>query len=192
MARQLGERKQLVVTALLLAPLALFFVLRHNPSLDRSYRIPVEHFYVVSATSLAALTLAIIVGIASVRSRAPRTFLVAAGFLAIAGIFSVHGLSTPGAQMLIKEPHHSIAISARLSLLIGGLCSVLSTLNLPARFDRFIARNHGRLVGGTILIVAVYIGANLMFPSLLDFIPTPRVPPRRRLRRQSNRLNHRP
>jgi HD-GYP domain-containing protein (c-di-GMP phosphodiesterase class II) len=181
MARQLGERKQLVVTALLLAPLALFFFLRHNPNLDRTYRIPLEHFYVVSATSLAALTLAVIVGVASVRSRAPRTFLVTAGFLAIAGIFSVHGLSTPGEQMFFKESHHSLAISARLSLLLGGLFFFLSTLNLPARIDRLIARYHGRLVSGAILVVAVYIGANLMFPSLLDFIPTgqssaPRVP----------------
>jgi HD-GYP domain-containing protein (c-di-GMP phosphodiesterase class II) len=172
MTRQLRERGQLVVTVLLLLPTALFFYLRHNPNLDRTYKIPVQHFYIVSATSLAALTLAIVVGIASVRSRAPRTFLVAAGFLAIAGIFSVHGLSTPGEHMFIKESHHSIAISARLSLLIGGLCFFLSTLNLPARVDRFIAHNHGRLLGAAILLVALYIGANLAYPSLLDFIPT--------------------
>src|SRR5262249_22026103 len=99
MTRQLRERGQLAVTALLLAPTALFFYLLHHPELDRIYQIPVPHFYIVSATSLAALILAIVVGIASVRSRAPRTFFVAAGFLAIAGIFSVHGLSTPGEHM---------------------------------------------------------------------------------------------
>jgi len=64
MTRHHRERVQLVVvSALLLTPLALFFYLRDRPGLDRSYRIPVEHFYVVSATSLAALTLAILVGI---------------------------------------------------------------------------------------------------------------------------------
>jgi HD-GYP domain-containing protein (c-di-GMP phosphodiesterase class II) len=172
MTRRLRERGQLVVTVLLLAPLALFFWLRHNPDRDRIYQIPVQHFYIVSATALAALILATVVGIASVRSRAPRTFLVAAGFLAIAGIFSVHGLSTPGEHMFIKEPHHSIAVSARLSLLVGGLCFFLSTLNLPVRVDRFIARHHGRLVVGAVLLVALYIGANLAFPALLDFIPT--------------------
>lgn len=171
MPRYLRERGQLVVAALLLAPTALFFYLRHNPDLDRTYQIPAKHFSIVSATSLAALTLAIVVGLASVRSRAPRTFVVA-GFLAIAGIFSVHGLSTPGEHMFIKEPHHSIAISARLSLLIGGLCFFLSTLSLPARVDRFIAGNHGRLLAGAILFVVLYIGANLAFPSLLDFVPT--------------------
>jgi HD-GYP domain-containing protein (c-di-GMP phosphodiesterase class II) len=173
MTRHLRERGQLLTALLLLTPLALFFYLRHHPEVDRVYQIPVQHFYVVSATSLAALTLAIVVGIASVRSRAPRTFLVAAGFLAIAGIFSVHGLMTPGEHMFIKESHHSIAISARLSLLIGGLCFFLSTLNLPTRVDRFIAGHHGRLLTAAIVLVTLYIGVNLAYPSLLDFIPTP-------------------
>ncbi|MEA2514214.1 MAG: hypothetical protein QOJ59_3701 [Thermomicrobiales bacterium] len=173
MTRQFRESRQfVVVTALLLTPIAIFFFLRQRTDLDGVYQIPVQHFYVVSATSLAALTLAILVGIASVRSRAPRTFLVAAGFLAIAGIFSVHGLATPGEQMFVKEAHNSIAISARLSLLVGGLCFFLSTLNLPGRVNRFIARNHGRLLAGTVFLVALYIGSNLAFPSLLDFVPT--------------------
>jgi HD-GYP domain-containing protein (c-di-GMP phosphodiesterase class II) len=167
---------QLVATALLLAPLGSFFLLRQRPDLDRVYEIPVEHFYMVSLTSLTALTLAIIVGIAAVRSRAPRTFFVTIGFLAVAGIFSVHGLMTPGEKMILSQSHNAIAISARLSLLVGGLCFLLSTLKLPTGVDRFIAQHHRRLFGVSVLLVASYIAANLLHPALLDVIPTGQSP----------------
>lgn len=173
MSRYWQERSlQLLIVALLLSPSALFFFLRDRPGLDRVYQIPLEHFYIVSLTALAALTLAILVGIAAIRSRAPRTFFVTIGFLAVAGIFSVHGLMTPGKQMLISESHNAVAISARLSLFVGGLCFLLSTLNLPVGVDRFIARHHRRLFGVAVLLVSAYIAANLLHPSLLDSIPT--------------------
>ena len=104
MSRHHRERAlQLIATALLLAPLGYFFLLRQRPNLDQVYEIPVQHFYLVSLTSLTALTLAIIVGIAAIRSRAPRTFFVTLGFLAFAGIFSVHGLMSPGENMILMS-----------------------------------------------------------------------------------------
>lgn len=173
MSRYWRERAlQLAILAFLLTPIPLFFVLRERPDLDRVYQIPLKHFYIVSLTALSALTLAIIVGIAAIRSRAPRTFFVTVGFLAVAGIFSVHGLMTPGEKMLVPESHNAIAISARLSLFVGGICFLLSTLNLPLRVDRFIARHHRRLFGVAVLLIGSYIAANTLRPSLLDAIPT--------------------
>ena len=120
---------------------------------------------------LTAMLLAVLVGIALVRIREPQTLLVAIGFLAIAGVFSVHGLSTPGDQMMVKEMHHSLTISARLSLFLGSISFLLSSGEMPVRLHRAVARRHGSLLLAAVAVVGIYIGANRAKPDLLDFIP---------------------
>jgi HD-GYP domain-containing protein (c-di-GMP phosphodiesterase class II) len=168
------RRPQLLLALLgLLVPLATFFYLTDvNATRDRVVSVPVPHFYIVSTAALAAMVLGILVGIASVRTREPRTFFVAAGFLVVAGVFSVHGLTTPGPTMLVHEQHNAILISARLSLFLGGILFCLSAIPLPRRIDATIARNHGALMFALVGLLAIYIGANLAKPDLLDFVPT--------------------
>ena len=173
--RRIRAQHSLQASGLLLpgAQIVLFVPLtRFAPGLDRIVPVPVRHFQIVSATALVAVGLAIAVGIASVRSRESRTFLVAAGFPAISGVFAVHGLTTPGSTLLIKESHHYLVISARLSLFIGSLFLLLSSFQPPGRITSFISKNHGSLVVGVVALTAIYIGRNLADPDLLDFIPT--------------------
>jgi hypothetical protein len=158
------------VLAVLAVPLAVFFYLREHPTLDALVQIPTKHFYVVSAAALSALALAVLVGIASVRSRQPRTFFLAAAFLVIAGIFATHGLATPG--VVVHGFHKSISVSARLSLLLGGLFFALSAIEPPAMIGRFVGRCHGRLFAGVLVALALYVGGNLAYPALLDWVPT--------------------
>lgn len=162
--------------AILAAPMGMLAWLLLNPAEDRLFMIPVEHFYVVSATSLAALCLALLVSIASLHTRKPRTLCVAVGFLAIAGVFSVHGLTTPGDQMLVKEFHNVIVVSARLSLLAGGVCFWLSTVSLPRRLQAAIVRHYGLWLLGAVLAVGAYMAVNLAHPTLLDAIPIGSAP----------------
>jgi HD-GYP domain-containing protein (c-di-GMP phosphodiesterase class II) len=162
----------LAVGSLSLPILAYFYLAIVAPARDRVVMVPMEHFYIVSAAALTAMALAALVGVGSVRSGEPRTYLVAAGFLAVAGVFSVHGLTTPGPNMLVKDSHHSIVISARLSLFVGSVLFLLSSLELPGRVTRFISRHHSALILATIAILGAYIGGNLAKPDLLDFIPT--------------------
>jgi HD-GYP domain-containing protein (c-di-GMP phosphodiesterase class II) len=162
-----------LTVGLLCTPIAAFYVLtRVAPAWDRIVAIPLPHFYIVSAAALTALLLAVLVGIASVRSHEPRTFLVAVGFLLVSGVFSVHGLTTPGPDMFVKELHHSIVISARLSLFLACIPFLLSSFNPPARISAFISRHHGPLMTAAMALIAIYIAANLARPDLLDFIPT--------------------
>jgi HD-GYP domain-containing protein (c-di-GMP phosphodiesterase class II) len=164
---------RVLVATLILAPITLFLVLTEiTPELDSRVSVPSTHFFIVSAASLCALVMAILVGVASVRSREPRTFFVAAAFLVIAGIFSVHGLTTPGDNMLVKEMHHSLVISARLSLFLGACLFLLSAFPPPRKVNRFISAHHGPLMTLTVAIITLYIGANLVRPDLLDFVPT--------------------
>jgi len=174
---RLGAMSRIVVGAVLLLPLFLYFLLTViAPELDHTIAIPTPHFFIVSAAALLALAMAALVGVASVQSREPRTFFIAASFMFIAGIFSVHGLTTPGANMPVKEMHHSLVISARLSLFIGSLVFALSSFKIPRRIDRLISRHHSTLMIATVAVIALYIGANLAKPDLLDFIPTGTTP----------------
>ncbi len=172
-----GSMARIVVGVALLLPVFLYFMLTNiAPGLDRSIAIPTPHFFIVSAAALFALAMGVLVGVASVQSKEPRTFFIAAGFMFIAGIFSVHGLTTPGANMPVKEMHHSLVISARLSLFVGSLFFVLSAFKIPRRFDRLISRHHSTLMIATVAVIALYIGANLAKPNILDFIPTGTTP----------------
>jgi HD-GYP domain-containing protein (c-di-GMP phosphodiesterase class II) len=171
--RRRGQRNLFVALGLLCTPLLAYVYLTSiDPARNSLVMVPLPHFYVVSAASLIALVLATLVGIASVRTREPRTFMVAVGFLLVSGVFAVHGLTTPGPDMIVKELHHSIVISARLSLFFASIPFLLSTFEPPRRLTRLISRHHGPLMVGAVAIIAIYIGANLAKPDLLDFIPT--------------------
>jgi HD-GYP domain-containing protein (c-di-GMP phosphodiesterase class II) len=164
------DRIELAATLTLLAlPLVLFFYLLQNPALDPLIVVPLQHFYIVTAASVAALGLAVLLATVSVVSRQPRTFLTAAAFLAIAGIFSVHGLATP--DVVVHEPYHAVLVSARLSLLTGGLLFALGAVDLPGPVARLIERHHGRLMAAAVGLVLVYIVANLVHHGLMDFVP---------------------
>jgi HD-GYP domain-containing protein (c-di-GMP phosphodiesterase class II) len=162
-----------LVVGLLCLPIVAYVSLTEVvPQYDRVVAVPLSHFYIVSAAALTALVLAILVGVASVRTREPRTFLVAFGFLLVSGVFAVHGLTTPGEHMLIKEMHDAILVSSRLSLFLACFPFLLSSFPLPSRVAGVISRNHGALMTAAVALIAIYIGANLAKPDLLDFIPT--------------------
>jgi HD-GYP domain-containing protein (c-di-GMP phosphodiesterase class II) len=170
MDRERIERLQVgAVLTVLTLPVGFFLYLRERPAIDPIFQVPTQHFYVVSAISLLALALAIAVGLASVRARQPRTFFMAAAFLMIAGIFATHGLTTSG--VIVHGFHRTIVVSARLSLVLGGLMFALSAIEPSRAVGRWIGRHHGRLIGALLVGLALYIGANLVHPSLLDGVP---------------------
>lgn len=157
----------------LLAPLyVLAWLIWIAPELDRLLMVPRQHFYIVSAAALAAFLLATGVAWISVKGKHPDTFALTVAFLCVAGIFSVHGLMTPGPQMMVKEMHNGIVISARLSLLFGAVFFAISTATLTGPASRIIRRHHSALLAGTVALLAVYVAGNLLKPDLLDFLPT--------------------
>src|SRR5690554_3227846 len=74
----------------------LFWLLFTAPDRDPTLAAPQMHFWIVSLTSLLAAALALIVGVAGARARDARVVYLAAGFAGMAGLFALHGLSTPG------------------------------------------------------------------------------------------------
>ena len=106
-------------------PLVLFYLLKFGVFNDPFYEMPKGHFYIVSAVSFLAITIAIAVGIAGNRVRNIKVTFLSLSFISLAIIFLIHGLATP--HMILGETHVS-HIAAPLSLLIATIWLWLSAL----------------------------------------------------------------
>ena len=86
------------------ASTATFFVLRSREGAGAgwSWNNTTGHFWIVSAAALICAVLALAAGIAARRTANWRVTLISLSFIAMAGIFSVHGLATPG--FIVSSP----------------------------------------------------------------------------------------
>jgi hypothetical protein len=101
--------------------------------------VPYQHFYIVSAVSIAAAAVAGALALATVQIGLYRVLFLCLGFMSLCGIFAVHGLTTPGILVpnLFKQYSGSaVAISAYLSLAIPALFFAASYMPWLARFER--------------------------------------------------------
>lgn len=173
-----SEQRMLQVALVLLsAPILAFVVLRwFAPGLDASFAIPREHFLAVSLACIVAVGMAVMVGQAAVKTREPRTFFLAATFIAIAAPFSVHGLMTPGQTFSMHGFHNSLSVSAQVALFLGGLFIMLASLPIPAPLGTFIRDQFGALMSGLILLAIGYVVICLSVPTFLDWVPTGNEP----------------
>jgi hypothetical protein len=80
-----------------LSPTLVLAALLTDPQRNAPVFIPVEHFVITTNVSVVALLVAIFVARAALGAGhfAYRSLLIAVGFFCMAGIFAVHGLSTP-------------------------------------------------------------------------------------------------
>src|SRR5437660_2966319 len=80
----------------LLFPAGIFAWLAAHPASDPSVIVPRQHFFIVTVVSLLAFGLAILLAIAAVQIAQYRVLFFCLGFMAMGGIFAVHGIDTPG------------------------------------------------------------------------------------------------
>jgi len=101
--------------------------------------VPYQHFYIVSAVSIAAAVVAAALALATVQIGLYRVLFLCLGFMSLCAIFAVHGLTTPGILVpnLFKEYSGSaVAISAYLSLAIPALFFAASYMPWLAPLER--------------------------------------------------------
>jgi class 3 adenylate cyclase len=144
--------KRLLAIAALFAPGAALLFFQLNPQADLKLAIPLQHFYIVTFTTFAAVVLSILlVALLGSVARA-RHLLAAAAFAVIGGIFFSHGLATPGA--LIAEVHPAVRWSAWLTFFGGGVLFVLASLDGAQTTPRWLPAR--RLAVGAVMAVGVY------------------------------------
>lgn len=167
------ERRGTILTGLgiaaLAAPMVVFALLRALPELDPPVMWFTFHFYAVGVTALAAaIACAVIIASASTL-RETRLLFLGLAFFSIAGIFAVHGLTTPG--FIVNESSASLAVSAWFSVSAGAAFVAMSVVGLPARVERLIESSGKTLVGTVVAAVVAYITLSFTVESWLDWAP---------------------
>ena len=116
-------RRSLLPVLVALPSVAIAWLLTH-PDANLDLSAPVEHVVIVTNVSVLALLVALLVARSALQLGQYRILLLALGFMTMAGIFAVHGLTTPG--VLLKgraetDAEIVVGVSAALSLLIPAL-----------------------------------------------------------------------
>jgi HD-GYP domain-containing protein (c-di-GMP phosphodiesterase class II) len=147
--------------------LALF---RLDPSLDRMLMSSGVHFWMVGITALAAGIAAAVVIAASPTLRETRQLFLALAFVSIGGIFSIHGLMTPGSHFA-SGYYVSVSASAWLSVLGGAIFVALSVVEWPPAAERAIRRGGTMMFAWVAVAVGGYVAISLTSHGWLDFMP---------------------
>lgn len=135
----------------LLLPLIFYVVLQLTPY-DGLVNAPNEHFYIVSLVSMLALGMAVAVGVAATRIRNIKVSFLSLAYVSLAGMFILHGLSTPGFLM-----HHSSIAghAAQLSVLLAAFWLWMCSISGDHVFVRWLARHQRSLLPAWIAVLAV-------------------------------------
>src|SRR2546429_2949729 len=168
-------RFQLAAAGFILLPALVFAWLVGHPPIDVSIRVPLQHFYIVTAVSLLAFGLAVLLAIAAMQIAQYRVLFLCLGFMAMGGIFAVHGLMTPGilgdADDLVYAGR-IVGISAYLSLFVPALFFAASYTPITAAFERRMPCSPaGRLVRVPATALGIYAGLALISGELLARLP---------------------
>ena len=127
-----------------LAPLALLWLVRTIPDLDKEWEHLPAHFWLVLAAAILAMILGYSVSNAARRRRDARLFLISLGFIAAAGFLGLHALATPG---VLVENNAGFEAATPVGLVLGGLLLALSgqTLGQEAsdRVDEYMSDECG-------------------------------------------------
>jgi HD-GYP domain-containing protein (c-di-GMP phosphodiesterase class II) len=149
--------------------MALFGVLQAVPAWDARFWDPDAHFYVVSATALAAAVACVMLASLTESLRETRLVFLTLAFLSIAAIFAVHGLATPG--HIHESGSAELRLSTWLSVFAGASFVTASVVHLPHAFEEWLHERGAILLGGVTVLLGVYIGLSMSSPNWLDWVP---------------------
>lgn len=152
-----------------LLPLVLLAWLLASPAANGPWVIPVEHLVVTANVSIVALLVAVLTARAALQVRHYPTLLIALGFMSMAGIFAVHGLSTPGViQRGAKADDAGLVagVSAQLALWAPALFFTARYTPLAGWLERRVAP--AALLAAVLAGLGAYAVAAIGWPALFD------------------------
>jgi putative nucleotidyltransferase with HDIG domain len=152
----------------MLLPYLFYESLRFGLFSDPIYELPHEHFYIVTAVSILALILAILIGFVGSRLRNIKIIFLALSFISLAQMFSIHGLSTP--NFLIGVTHLP-SVSAQLSMIFATFWLWLSSLPSDHKWIKYFTYRNRFLLPGWIMILSIFAVVSMSYPHVVDFIP---------------------
>lgn len=150
----------------MLSPLALLAWLLADPVANRPWTIPVEHLVITTNVSLIALLVAVLVARSALQVRHYPTLLIALGFASLAGIFAVHGLSTPGVVQRDGRAGDAaliVGLSAQLALWVSALFFAARYTPVAGWLERHVSPRV--LVSALLAAIGAYAAAALASPA---------------------------
>ena len=163
--------RPLILLSATLSPLGLLAALLASPALNEPWTIPVEHLVITTNVSLIALLVAVLVARAALQVRHYPTLLIALGFACMAGIFAVHGLSTPGViqrDARAADAGLVVGISAALALWTSALFFAVRYTPFAGWLERRVAPR--ALIGGVLAALLGYAVVGLGWPAVFGGI----------------------
>src|SRR5438874_7141036 len=159
----------------LLFPAGIFAWLAAHPASDPNLIVPRQHFYIVTVVSLLAFGLAVLLAIAAMQIAQYRVLFLCLGFMAMGGIFAVHGLMTPGILGDADDVQYAgriVGISAYLSLFVPALFFAASYTPITAAFERRLPFSPaGWLIVVLATALGIYAGLAIISGELLASLP---------------------
>lgn len=155
-----------VLLLAVLSPLAVLGWLLSSPASNQPMPSPIEHFVITTNVSVITLLVAVLTARAALQVRHYPTLLVALGFMSMAGIFSVHGLSTPGVLQRgdrANDANLVVGVSAQLALLVSALFFAIRYTSLTQWLDRRVRPRI--LLGAVAAGLGGYATVALIYPS---------------------------
>ncbi|MEA2683352.1 MAG: hypothetical protein QOK05_1680 [Chloroflexota bacterium] len=112
------------------------------PAIDLQVVVPIEHFWVVSAVALLALLVAVMLAFSAAQLQHYKLLLLSVGFMTMAGLFTIHGLATPGViasatgEYATAATQSVVGVAGFLSLVVPAVFFALAYLPLLALYER--------------------------------------------------------
>jgi class 3 adenylate cyclase len=160
-------------------PLAVFAWLMASPGMNHAAELPVQHFFIVTDVSLLAAGVAFLLVRAALQMEQFRVLLLALGFMSMAGLFTVHAISTPGVLQPVPIGYSYggsyggtvIGVSAYLSLFVPALFFWGGYTGAAAALQRRFPRAAPGIVAAIAALLVAYGVMAFVRPELLTALP---------------------
>ncbi|RAP74489.1 HD-GYP domain-containing protein [Paenibacillus montanisoli] len=149
-------------------PILLFEGMRSASALDMTVQSPEGHFQIVTLVAALAIVAAIAVGFAGHRLRNIKVGFMSLAYVSLAGMFVLHGLTTPG---FLIHAGHLPSVLAQLSVLVTSAWLFLSSVSTDHIVIRLLSRFRIWLIPGWLALLGGVFVLCLQQPHLIDQLP---------------------
>ncbi len=151
-----------------LASTAALWMLQNQLRLDvlLEWKSPLGHIEVVTVVSATCALLASIVSVVVLWSPNPRLLWLAMAFLMMAGLYAVHGLTTPG-MIILGEYSAVIGFSGRLAFLTCSALLVASSIDWRGPIPDAVSRFRGSILVVAIVSLFAYGATAVLRPEIV-------------------------
>ncbi len=154
---------------LLASPMLALAFWNLSPERDPLWMQLDVHFWVVGFTAVGAAIASAIIVASAKTLRETRLLFLALAFVSIGGIFSIHGLMTPG--YITHEFYMSVPLSGWISIIVAAVFAALSAVELPGPAQRVVQRAGMAIFAWALVCIGAYMLLSIEFEEWLDWIP---------------------